>query len=135
MNEPLGIIFAAAAGLVAVAAVAMVIALFPLIRKARQILSRVDTLIESTERDVRQTVFEVREAVHNVNQISADAHKNMDQLSGTIKAVEKFGKTLEDTSHIIRTTVHPHLFSFAALVVGLKTGSWYLFRKLLRKRR
>ncbi len=135
MNESLGIVVAVAAGLVALAAVAVVFALIPLIRKIRQILGRVDTLIESTERDVRQTVFEMREAVHNVNQISAGAHKNMDQLSGTIKAVEKFGRTLEDTSHIIRTTVHPHLFSFAALVVGLKTGSWYLYRKFVKRRR
>ena len=135
MSESLGIIFPIAAGLVAVAAVAVVVALFPLVRKTRQILSRVDTLIESTERDVRQTVFEVREAVHNANQISADVHKNMDKLSGTIKAVEGFRKTLDDTSNIIRTTLHPHLFSFAALVVGLKTGSWYLLRRFLRKRR
>jgi uncharacterized protein YoxC len=56
MNEPLDIIIAVAVGLIALAAVTVVIALVPMIRKARQILSRVDTLIESTERDVRQTV-------------------------------------------------------------------------------
>jgi uncharacterized protein YoxC len=135
MNESLAIIYPIAAGLVAVAAVAVVMAIFPLIRKARQILSRVDNLIESTERDLRQTVFEVREAIHNVNQISAGVHKNMDQLSGTINAVEGLRKTLDETSHIIRATIHPHLFSFAALVVGLKTGSWYLLRKFVKRRR
>ncbi|MEE9538070.1 MAG: hypothetical protein V3W10_01900, partial [candidate division NC10 bacterium] len=96
---------------------------------------RVDTLIESTERDVRQTVGEVREAVHNVNQISGGVHKNMDQLSGTVKALEGFGETLRNTSDIIRTSVHPHLLSFGALLVGLKTGSWYLLRKIFLKRR
>jgi uncharacterized protein YoxC len=135
MNEPLDIIIAVAVGLIALAAVAVVIALVPMIRKARQILSRVDTLIESTERDVRQTVGEVRGAVHNVNQISGGVHKNMDQLSGTVKALEGFGETLRNTSDIIRTSVHPHLLSFGALLVGLKTGSWYLLRKIFLKRR
>lgn len=135
MSEYLPILIVAAIGFIAVTIAITVLALFPLLRQVREILNRMDTLMQSTEGDVRLTLSELRESVHNVNQISAGVHKNMDQLSGTIKAVEGFRKTLDETSNIIRTTIHPHLFSFAALVVGLKTGSWYLYRKLIRKRR
>lgn len=135
MSEYLAIVIVVAIGFIALTIGITVLAIFPLLRQIREILNRVDTLMQATEGDVRLTLSELRESAHNLNQISAGVHKNMDQLSGTIKAVEGFRKTLNDTSNIIRTTLHPHLFSFAALVVGLKTGSWYLLRRFLRKRR
>ncbi len=135
MTEPLGIVIVVAVGFIAVTIAITVFAMFPLLRQVRQLLSRMDAMIQATEGDIRLTLSELREAVHNANQISAGVHKNMDQLSGTIKALGGLSETLNNTSNIIRTTIHPHLLTFGALMVGLKTGSWYVFRKLLKRRR
>lgn len=135
MTEYLAIVIVVAIGFIALTIGITVLAIFPLLRQIREILNRVDILMQATEGDVRLTLSELRESAHNLNQISAGVHKNMDQLSGTVKAVEGFGETLNNTSNIIRTTIHPHLLTFGALMVGLKTGSWYVFRKLLKRRR
>ncbi len=135
MSQPLATVIAIAIGLIAVAVVVAVFAILPLFRQARETLKRVDTLIQSTEGDLHRTVSELREAVQNVNEISAGVHKNMDKVSKSAEALEGFGETLRHTSDIIRTTIHPRLLSFGALVVGLKTGSWYLLRKIFLKRR
>ncbi len=135
MSELVAIAIAAAAALIAIAVAVAVFAILPLIRQARETLRRVDTLIQSTEGDLHRTVSELREVVQNVNEISAGVQKNMDKVSKGAEAFEGFGETLRHTSDIIRTTVHPRLLSFGALVVGLKTGSWYLLRKIFLKRR
>ncbi|MEE8282253.1 MAG: DUF948 domain-containing protein [candidate division NC10 bacterium] len=135
MTEPLAITIAIAVGVTAVALAAVVFTLIPLIRQARETLNRVDTLIQKTEGDLQSTASELRETVHNMNQISAGVQKNMDKVGETAEALEGFGKTLQKTSDIIQTTLHPSLLSFGALVVGLKTGSWYLLRKIFLKKR
>ncbi|MFQ5848059.1 MAG: DUF948 domain-containing protein [Candidatus Methylomirabilales bacterium] len=135
MSEPVAIAIAIAIGLIAIAVAAAVFAVFPLLRQARETLRRLDNLIQSAEGDVRLTVAEVREAVQNLNQISGAVQKDMGKLSGTVESVERFGETLRNTNDIIRTTIHPRLLSFGALLVGLKTGSWYLLRKIFLKRR
>lgn len=135
MTEPLAITIAIAVGVTAVALAAVVFTLIPLIRQARKTMNRVDTLIQKTEGDLQSTASELRETVHNMNQISAGVQKNMDKVGETAEALEGFGKTLQKTSDIIQTTLHPSLLSFGALVVGLKTGSWYLLRKIFLKKR
>lgn len=135
MTEPVAIGIAISIGLVAVALAAALFALIPVIRQARETLSRVNTLIEKTEGDLQRTASELQQTVHNVNEISAGVQKNMGKVSDTAEALEGFGKTLRKTSDIIQTTLHPSLLSFAALVVGLKTGSWYLLRKFFLKKR
>ena len=117
-------------GFIALAVSAAVFALFPLVRQVQQLLSRLDRLLESTEGDVRLTLSEVREAARNLNEISTGVLKNMDKLSNTADALEGFGETLRNTSDIIRTGLHPRLLSFGALLVGLRTGSWSLLRRI-----
>ncbi|MFQ5657321.1 MAG: DUF948 domain-containing protein [Candidatus Methylomirabilales bacterium] len=135
MSEQLGIVIVISIGFIAVTIAISVFALFPLLRQVRQILSRVDTLLLSLEADVRVAVSELRGAIQNVNQISAGVNKNMNKVEGAVHALEGLGETLTTTSNIIRATVNPRLLSFGALVVGLRTGSWYLFRKFIKKRR
>jgi len=135
MNEPQAIIVVIAIGFIAITIAVTVLTLFPLVRELRDILRRVDSLLQATEGDVRGSVGELRETLHNVNQISAGVQKNMDKVSETAEALEGFGKTLRKTSDIIQTTLHPRLLSFGALVVGLKTGSWYLLRKFFLKKK
>ncbi|MFQ5881038.1 MAG: DUF948 domain-containing protein [Candidatus Methylomirabilales bacterium] len=135
MSQAIAIAIAVAVALIAIAVAATAFALFPLIRQARQLLNRVDSLVQSMEGDVRLTLSDLRDAVHNVNQISAGIHKNMDKVSGTVDALAGLSETLRDTSDIIRTSFHPRLLSFGAMLVGLKTGSWYLLRKVFMKRR
>jgi uncharacterized protein YoxC len=134
MTEPLGYAIAIAVGLIAVALVAALFALIPLIRQARETLRQLDSLIQKTEGDLHRTVSELRETAQNVNQISAGVQKNMDKVGDTAEALAGFGKTLRNTSDIIQNTLHPSLLSFGALVVGLKTGSWYLLRKIFLKK-
>lgn len=134
MNETLAIVMASALGLIAVAAALAVLGLLPVFRQLRQTLSRMDTLLLSLEGDVRLAVSELRGAIQNVNQISGGVNKNMSKVEGTVDALEGLGETLRTTSNIIRTTVNPRLLSFGALVIGLRTGSWYLFRKFIKRR-
>ncbi len=135
MTEPVAIGIAISIGVVGVALAAALFSLIPLIRQARETLRRVNTLIEKTEGDLQRTAVELQQTVHNVNHISAGIQKNMDKVSDTAEALEGLGKTLRKTSDIIQTTLHPSLLSFGALVVGLKTGSWYLLRKFFLKKR
>lgn len=135
MTEPLATVIAVAIGIIALAVAVAVFTLVPMIRQARETLRRLDTLIQSAEGDVRLTVSEVREAVQHLNQISASVQKDMGKVSGTVEALEGFGETLRNTNDIIRTTIHPRLLSFGALLVGLRTGSWYLLRKIFLKKR
>ncbi len=135
MTEPLATVIAVAIGIIALGVAVAVFTLVPMIRQARETLRRLDTLIQSAEGDVRLTVSEVREAVQHLNQISAAVQKDMGRVSGTVEALEGFGKTLRNTNDIIRTTIHPRLLSFGALLVGLRTGSWYLLRKIFLKKR
>lgn len=135
MTEPVAIGIALAIGLVAVALAATLFSLIPLIRKARETLGRLNTLIEKTEGDLQRTASELQQTVHNVNKISAGIQNNMDKVSDTAEAIQGLGKTLRKTNDIIQTTLHPSLLSFGALVVGLKTGSWYLLRKFVLKKK
>lgn len=135
MSQPLATVIAVSIGIIAVAVAVAVIALVPLIRQARETMRRMDALIQWAEGDVRLTISEVRAAVQNLNQISAAVQKDMGKLSGTVDALEGFGETLRNTNDIIRTTIHPRLLSFGALLVGLRTGSWYLLRKIFLKKR
>jgi len=132
VSQPLAIVIAIAIGVIAVAVGAAVVALLPLIRQARETLSRVDTLIQSTEGDVRLTLSELRSAVHNLNQLSAEIFKNVDKVTNTAEVLRGLGETISNTSDIIRTTAHPRLL--VALLVGLKTGR-YLLRKIFSKKR
>ncbi|HZX61061.1 MAG TPA: DUF948 domain-containing protein [Candidatus Methylomirabilis sp.] len=135
MTDALSTVLAVAVALIAVAVVVAVVALLPLIRQARQTLSRADGLIASAEQDVRRTVAELREAIQNLNQISAGVLKNMDKVSRTTEAIQDFGETLRGTSDILRTTVQPRLLSFGAMIVGLRMGGRFLLRKIFAKRR
>jgi uncharacterized protein YoxC len=135
MMDSLSVVNAIAIGVIAAAVAVAVIALLPLIRQARQTLGRAEALIESTEQDVRRAVSEIREAVHNLNQISAGVLKNMDKVGRTTDALQDFGEALRNTSDIIRTTLHPRLFSFGAALLGLRTGGRFLLRKIFSKRR
>ncbi|MFQ5961579.1 MAG: DUF948 domain-containing protein [Candidatus Methylomirabilales bacterium] len=135
MSEPVVIGIAISIALVAVALAATLFSLIPLIRQARETFSRVNTLIQKTEGDLQRTVSELQQTVHNVNEVSAGVQNNMDKVSQTAEALEGFGKTIRKTSDIIQTTLHPSLLSFGALVVGLKTGSWYLLRKFFLKKK
>lgn len=135
MSEPQAIVVVVAIVFVAITVALTVLALFPLVRELREILRRVDSLLQSTEGDMRVAAGELREMLHNINQISAGVQQNMDKVSDTAEALDGFGKTLRKTSDIIQTTLHPSLLSFGALVVGLKTGSWYLLRKVFLRRR
>lgn len=135
MSESLAIISVVAVCFIALTVAVTVIALFPLARQVREILNRVDRFMELAEGDVRLAVGELREAVQNLNDISAGVRKNMDRVSSTAEALEGFGETIRNTSDIIRTTIHPRLLSFGALLVGLRTGGWYLLRKFVLKKR
>lgn len=135
MTDPLSTVLAAAVALIAIAVVVAIVALLPLIREARQTLGRADALIESAEQDVRPTLSELREAVQNLNQISAGILKNMDKVSHTTDAIRDFGETLRNTTDILRTTVQPRLLSFGAMLVGLRTGGRLLLRRIFVKRR
>ena len=136
MREDLAmIIIVIAIGFIAVLIAATVFAIFPLVRQVQQLLNRLNTLLQSTEVDVRLTLDEIRQAARNLNEISAGVLKNMDKVSTTADALEGFGETLRNASDILRTSVHPRLLSFGALLVGLRTGGWYLFRKIFLKRR
>lgn len=135
MTEPHAIIVVIAIGFIAITIAVTVLALFPLVRQLRDILRRVDSLLQVTEGDVRGCVGELRAMLQNANQISAGIQQNMDKVSDTAEALEGFGKTIRKTSDIIQTTLHPSLLSFGALVVGLKTGSWYLLRRFFLKKK
>jgi uncharacterized protein YoxC len=131
MREDLAVtIIAIAIGGIAVVVSAAVFALFPLVRQAQQLLTRLDRFLQSTEGDVRLTLSEIREAARNLNEISAGVLKNMDKVSSTADAIAGVGETLRNTSDIIRTGLHPRLLSFGALMVGLRTGSWSLLRRI-----
>jgi len=131
MREDLAvIIILVMIGFIALAISVAVFALFPLVRQVQQLLSRFDRLLESTEGDVRLTLTEVREAARNLNEISTGVVKNMDKVSHIADGLESFGETLRNTSDIIRTGVHPRLLSFGAMLVGLRTGSWSLLRRI-----
>jgi predicted PurR-regulated permease PerM len=131
MREDLAvIIIVVAIGFIALVISATVFALFPLVRQVQQLLSRLDRFLQSTEGDVRLTLGEIREAARNLNEISTGVLKNMDKVSNTADALEGFGETLRNTSDIIRTGLHPRLLSFGALLVGLRTGSWSLLRRI-----
>jgi predicted PurR-regulated permease PerM len=131
MREDLAvIIIVVAIGFIALVISATVFALFPLVRQVQQLLSRLDRFLQSTEGDVRLTLGEIREAARNLNEISTGVLKNMDKVSNTADALEGFGETLRNTSDIIRTGLHPRLLSFGALMVGLRTGSWSLLRRI-----
>ena len=131
MREDLAvIIIVTAIGFIAVVIAAAVFVLFPLVRQVQQLLSRLDRFLQSTEGDVHLTLGEIREAARNLNEISTGVLKNMDKVSNTADALEGFGETLRNTSDIIRTGLHPRLLSFGALLVGLRTGSWSLLRRI-----
>lgn len=131
MREDLAvIIIVVAIGFIALVISATVFALFPLVRQVQQLLSRLDRFLQSTEGDVRLTLGEIREAARNLNEISTGVLKNMDKVSNTADALEGFGEMLRNTSDIIRTGLHPRLLSFGALLVGLRTGSWSLLRRI-----
>ena len=131
MREDLAvIIIVVAISFIAVVISVTVFALFPLVRQVQQLLNRLDRFLQSTEGDVRLTLGEIREAARNLNEISTGVLKNMDKVSNTADALEGFGETLRNTSDIIRTGLHPRLLSFGALMVGLKTGSWSLLRRI-----
>jgi predicted PurR-regulated permease PerM len=131
MREDLAvIIIVVAIGFIALVISATVFALFPLVRQVQQLLSRLDRFLQSTEGDVHLTLGEIREAARNLNEISTGVLKNMDKVSNTADALEGFGETLRNTSDIIRTGLHPRLLSFGALLVGLRTGSWSLLRRI-----
>jgi predicted PurR-regulated permease PerM len=134
VSESLALVIVIAIVFTAVVIAATVFALFPLVRQIQSLLSRIDALIQSTEGDVRLTVSELREAVRNLNQISAAVQKDMGKLSDTIEALEGFGQMLQNTSDVIRTAIHPRVLSFAAALVGLKTGSRYLLRRVFLKK-
>ncbi len=135
MTELHAIIVVIAIGFIAITIAVTVLTLFPLAREVREILRRVDSLLQATEGDMRSSVGEMRAMLQNVNQISAGIQQNMDKVSDTAEALEGFGKTIRKTSDIIQTTLHPSLLSFGALVVGLKTGSWYLLRRFFLKKK
>jgi predicted PurR-regulated permease PerM len=131
MREDLAVtIIAIAIGCIAVVIAAAVFALFPLVRQVQQLARRLDRFLQSTEGDVHLTLGEIREAARNLNEISTGVLKNMDKVSNTADALEGFGETLRNTSDIIRTGLHPRLLSFGALLVGLRTGSWSLLRRI-----
>jgi predicted PurR-regulated permease PerM len=131
MREDLAvIIIVVAIGFIALVISATVFALFPLVRQVQQLLSRLDRFLQSTAGDVHLTLGEIREAARNLNEISTGVLKNMDKVSNTADALEGFGETLRNTSDIIRTGLHPRLLSFGALLVGLRTGSWSLLRRI-----
>jgi predicted PurR-regulated permease PerM len=131
MREDLAvIIIVVAIGFIALVISATVFALFPLVRQVQQLLSRLDRFLQSTEGDVRLTLGEIREAARNLNEISTGVLKNMDKVSNTADALEGFGETLRNTSDMIRIGLHPRLLSFGALLVGLRTGSWSLLRRI-----
>ena len=135
MNETLAILITIALGLIAIAVIAASFGIFILVRQARQTLGRADSAIRSTEAELHLTLQELRESARNMNEFSGWLHKKKDNLSGAVEALEGFGTTLRNTSDIIRTTLHPRLLSFGALIVGLRTGSWYLLRRIFLKRR
>jgi len=130
MREDLAVtIIAIAIGCIAVVIAAAVL-FGPLVRQVQQLLSRLDRFLQSTEGDVHLTLGEIRDAARNLNEISTGVLKNMDKVSNTADALEGFGETLRNTSDIIRTGLHPRLLSFGALLVGLRTGSWSLLRRI-----
>lgn len=135
MTEFHALIVVIGIGFIAITIAVTVLTLFPLARDARDILRRVDSMLQATEGDVRSAAGELRAMLQNVNQISAGIQQNMDKVSDTAEALEGFGKTIRKTSDIIQTTLHPSLLSFGALVVGLKTGSWYLLRRFFLKKK
>jgi len=132
MREDLAVtIIAIAIGCIAVViAAAVLFGLFPLVRQVQQLLNRLDRFLQSTEGDVHLTLGEIREAARNLNEISTGVLKNMDKVSNTADALEGLGETLRNTSDMIRTGLHPRLLSFGALLVGLRTGSWSLLRRI-----
>jgi predicted PurR-regulated permease PerM len=131
MREDIAVtIIAIAIGGIALVIAAAVFALFPLVRQAQQLLARLDRFLQSTEGDVHLTLGEIREAARNLNEISTGVLKNMDKVSHTADALEGLGETLRNTSDIIRTGLHPRLLSFGALLIGLRTGSWSLLRRI-----
>jgi uncharacterized protein YoxC len=135
MTDPLVILIAIGTGVIMVAVIVVAFALVAVARQLRETLSRADKTLESAETELHLTLQELRDAIRNVNEFSRWLHKNKDKLGGSFEAVESLGEALRNTSDIIRTTLHPRLLSFGALLVGLKTGSRYLLRKILSKRR
>ena len=86
--------------------------------------------------DLRPREFALLEyLMRNVGRVSEEVSRGVDRVGGTLENLRRASETMRTTTDVIRTGLTPHLVTVVGLVAGLKTGTWTLLRRLLKKRR
>ena len=118
--------------LAALAFIALVACLIPLVFEARRRLDRLAVLAEQSRNDLEALARDSREALRNVNEFAQRANQQMDDVALVVHTVQAWTERADRWVDEIATTIEPPLFSLARNLSLLRVGTTAFLQTLFQ---
>lgn len=119
--------------LAALAVIALVACLIPLVFEARRRLDRLAVLAEQSRSDLEVLVRDSREAIRNVQELTQRANEQITDVSQIVRTVQAWAARADQWVNEIATTIEPPLFSLARNLTLLRVGAAAFFQTLFQR--
>jgi hypothetical protein len=118
----------------ATVAVLWTLAVIPLLLGLARMARRLEGLLREAEVNMAPAFLDVREAARHFNRASAGVADGVKQAGRVFEAVGEVGRTIQGANAILRTALGPTFGVALAVITGVREGSRFFLRRILRRR-
>lgn len=95
---------------------------------------RLQEFIRSLELELKPTIQEAREAIHNLSRAAQGAAEGTERVRGTLAKLEEAGDNIRATTGVVRSLFGSRFIPAASLLVGIRAGAKVLWKLYTRRR-
>ncbi len=119
--------------IIAIAAVLLVAFLIPALIELRKTLKRVQTFMDTTEKDISTTMVELRATLENLKSITEDVETVTNNVRGITSSLEETVHILEGVKRFLNTVQVETNATIAGLKEGIKTAAAVFVKNIVSK--